>query len=821
MPRARTIFRFLFFLLLLLVLTAGIGLTHTIRTPFPITAGTVELDGLRERVTVKRDALGVAHIYAQNTEDLFFAQGYTHAQDRFWQMEFWRHISMGRISEIVGEPTVETDKFIRNLGWNRIAADSAENYRLNHPDMWAILEAYSAGVNAWIAENSDSISFNQTVLNLSSGPWEIEPWEPIHTVGWGVVMAWDLKGTSNMDTERLWAELEDALGSDVLEQLIPPYPDNRPIIAPTTANSSAPFQPSQFSTVSLGEFDMIGQAPENGFALGSGPAVGSNNWAVAGEHTSTGLPLLANDPHLGVQLPSIWYWNSLHAPGWDVAGMSFPGAPAVIAGHNGTIAWGLTNMAADSQDVYIEKLNPLNRLQYEFEGEWRDMEVIEEEIRVNGGESIVLEVRKTHHGPLLNNVNSELEQALAVRWTAFEPSRIFQAVVELNQAENYDDFRAALSKWDTSPQNIVYADIEGNIAYQSTGLYPRRDGWEGLRPVPGWTGEYEWDGFIPYDDMPRVLNPPEGYIVTANNAIVDDAFPYYLARNWTPGDRGQRIIDLLEAAIAEGTVSAETFEQIQNDNYDLLIDSYRPLFSDLRSDDPLVQESIERLRGWDGQLAVDSVPATIFEAFILTLLTNVTADETGDLSEQFISLDRNHGILMHALAADLTHPFWDDVNTAATETASAVVLATFEETIAWMGETFGRNPDDWQWGNVHQVTFRSNPLGESGIEPLERIVNRGPVAVGGSGRSVNANAFGWDIDSFATVRSNPSMRMIIDLGDFNNSRAIHPTGQSGHPFHPHYDDMIDLWAAGSYHDFAFGTSKIDAMTEQILTLDPK
>ena len=618
------------------------------------------------------------------------------------------------------------------------------------------------------------------------------------------------------------------LGQELATFFNPPYPEDYPVIVPSGDEQSSvngeqwTVNSEQLAeTFPLSPLPTIGSAPHNGFALGDGAFVGSNNWVVAGEHTTTGMPLLANDPHLGVQMPSIWFWNGLHAPGWNVAGMSFAGVPGVIIGHNEHIAWGVTTMGWDTQDTYIEKINPANQLQYEFEGEWRNMTVIKEEIKVNGGETIMLEVRETIHGPLLNTIDEELEEVLSMRWTAAEPTRLFASVIQLNQAENYEQFHKALALWDTSGQNIVYADVEGNIAYQSTARFPIRNGWTGDRPVPGWTGEFEWDGFVPYEEMPRLLNPARGFIVTANNAIVDDGFPYSMRNSAPSGERAERIENLLEDAIAQGGVSAETLQQIQNDSYDLQIDHFQPLFRGLSSDDALTQEAYERLRGWDGQLDADSVPATIFEAFLWQLSEQIFGDELGEAGRDL--LIRHSGdlrIVLSEMAADADNPLWDDVMTSSAETQQQIIERAVEATVAYLRDEFGNNSDNWQWGDVHIITFRSNPLGESGIAPLERLVNRGPFPVSGGRSSPNANSFGWG-DNFAQVRSNPSMRMIVDLSDFDASLAIHPTGQSGHPFHKHYDDMIPLWLNGELHPFAFSTAKVDELTTETLTLEPR
>lgn len=814
----RRALRWIFLLLFILLIGIAIALFWAIRRPYPKTSGTIELAGLTDPVTVKRDEKGIPHLYATNERDLFFAQGYTHAQDRFWQMEFWRHTSMGRLSEIAGASTIETDKFIRNIGWNRIARRSTDYYRENEPEMYAILEAYSDGVNAYINDNKDSISFNQTLLNLTGAEWEIESWEPVHTVAWGVVMAWDLRGSGDMNSEQQLMRLESLLGEELMAQVWPDYLENRPIIVPPPYSQQSSVNSEQLS-INWSEFEMIGEMPDFGFALGDGVGIGSNNWVVAGEHTTTGEPLLADDPHLGVQMPSIWYWMGLHAPDFDVAGMTFAGVPGVVVGHNDDIAWGVTNMSADTMDVYVETIHPENQLQYEFNGEWRNMTVIEERIAVSGGDDVVLEVRETVHGPVLNTIDDELTETLSVRWAAFEPSRIFKAVVLLNRAANYDQFRDALSNWDTSGQNFVYADREGNIAYQSTGRYPVRD-WDGQRPIDG-RGEMEWDGFIAFDDMPRRFNPEEGFIVTANNAIVDETYPVFLSHNWASGDRAQRIEDMLRAVIDnEGKVSAETFANMHSDSYDLLYDSYRPLFDGLRSDDGDVQGAIERVRGWDGQLTIDSVPAAIFEVFLWKLHAAILTDDVGAAADDIISNGSGSRRFLHSIAGRPDDPLWDDKTSQPIETPRDQMLLAMTEAVEWLKDEHGNDGNGWTWGSVHQITFSSNPLGQSGIGPIEMVVNRGPYPVSGGSGIVNANGFSWG-DNFGRVRSNPSMRLIIDLANYDDSLAIHPTGQSGHPYHPHYGDMIQQWLDGDYHPFVYSEAAVDAATVDTLILAPE
>ncbi len=837
---------------LLIVVLTIVGVVN-VRRPYPDTDTTLTIPGLEDTVNVYRDENGIPYIYAENEHDLFLAQGYVHAQDRFWQMEFWRYIGQGRTAEIIGQPGIEIDTFIRTMGWNRIAADSLAYYESNSPEMMAILEAYSEGVNAYIAEQGDNVSLNYTVLGLVNEKWEIEPWEPLHTIGWAVVMADDLGG--NWSSELRRANLINKLGEGTTANLLPFYPyDSRPVIVPTDAieieftneeteamthfcrSGRSPDRASLWRGEDVGHSqtscivslheqlqqvnwenvntNIVGSYPANGF-FGSGDFVGSNNWAISGDHTDTGLPLLANDPHLGIQMPSIWYQVGLHAPGYNVQGFSFAGVPGVVIGHNGNIAWGVTNVGPDVQDLYIEKLNPNNPNQVEFMGEWEDMEIIEEVIKVNGGEVVVIEVKITRHGPIISDLRDDTSDVLAMRWTAHEPMRTLEAIIGLNTAVNYQDFREALRYWDVPSQNFVYADVEGNIAYQMPGRIPIRANGDGLVPVPGWTGEYEWTGWVPYEELPAVLNPEGGYIVTANHSVVDEAYPYFLNLYWADGDRGQRIIDLIEAELdGDGELSQDDMARIQFDSHSLMADSYIPLLDGLSSDDETVQAALERLRGWDRQLRRDSVPAALFEIFYMHLAQATLLDDVGE--ENVSSFGGR--VLFHQLAANPEAIWWDDTTTDTEESQADILLMALEDTVAWFEENVGGDMNEWTWGSIHTATFVSSPLGESGIGAVESLVNRGPFPADGGSSIVNANSWRWS--NPAAVSGHVSMRMLVDMSDFDASEWVIPTGQSGHPYHPNYDDQIELWLNGEYLPMVWSEESVMETAVNHLILTP-
>ncbi len=521
-------------LIFFVVLAGGVGgaLVYLVRHNFPQTSGSISVPGLQAEVRVLRDEWGVPHIYAQNNHDLFFAQGYIHAQDRFWQMEFWRRIGMGRLAEILGESALESDQFLRTVGFARVAE---EEVRRMDAETLSILQAYADGVTTYIQQRKGRLGLEFTLLGLTGVKFEPEPWTPVHTLTWAKVMAYDLGG--NMDSEIIRTELLRKFGEDAVQQLMPAYPYEHPVIVPTGVAWE------NVDTSLLAVLDEVNQ-----FASRTVVGTGSNNWTISGQKTVTGMPILANDPHLSIQMPSIWYEIGLHGGDFDVVGASFPSAPGVIIGHNRHIAWGVTNLGPDVQDLFVEKINPNNPNQYEFQGEWRDMQVIEEYIRVAGqAEPEKLTVRITHHGPIVNGVMGPLHGTTALQWTALQPNTLFRAVLELDRARNWDEFRDALSKWDIAAQNFVYADIEGNIGYQSTGKIPIRASGDGLMPVPGHTGEYDWTGYIPFEDLPYRFNPPEGFIVTANNAVVDEQYPHLIALEWASGFRAARITELIQS----------------------------------------------------------------------------------------------------------------------------------------------------------------------------------------------------------------------------------------------------------------------------------
>jgi penicillin amidase len=833
----RLLVAFLGVFLLGIILIAVAGFL-AVRRSFPQVDGEIQIDGLHGPVEIYRDAYGVPHIYASTTADLFFAQGYVHAQDRFWQMDFWRHLSGGRLSEMFGESQVETDMFLRTLGWARVAEqewEMADEYSRE------ILQAYADGVNAYLAgRQGTALSLEYGILGLLSPDYQVEPWHPVHTLAWAKVMAWDLG--DNMDSEIERALLLRDFSAEQMADLIPPYPQDTPAIVSGNGSPSSDLENqdaqsgSLIPTAALPLLTRLVQKTERMDAVMGprGTGIGSNSWVISGELTETGMPLLANDPHLGVQMPSIWYEVGLHcspkneACPYQVTGFSFAGAPGVIIGHNDRIAWGFTNVGPDVQDLYIEKINPNNPHQYEFNGEWVSMEIVEETIRVAGADPVPLEVRYTRHGPIISDTYGPLEDldqesgldlpqpyALALRWTALDPSSIFLAVLEINRAQNWDEFRRAAEKFQVPSQNMVYADVDGNIGYQMPGSIPVRENGDGTLPVPGWTGDYEWTGFIPFDELPSLFNPPEGYIVTANNAVVGPDYPYLISREWDYGDRARRIIEMIEQS--PGPVGLEYVQQMQGDNKNLKAERLVPVLLEISLQDERLAEARALLEDWDYQNHMDSAAAALFEVFWRHLLAETYHDNL--IEDLWPDGGGRWAAAMDRLVERPEAAWWDQQATEEQETRDDIFRRALERAVDELESAQGRDPQRWKWGNLHQVTFAHAALGgEASPGPIRALFNRGPFSV--SGGSAIVNATGWNAAEGYQVTSLPSMRMIVDLGSLQNSLAIHTTGQSGHAYHPHYIDMARPWQQIEYHPMHWERQAVEAAAESYLRLIP-
>ncbi|KJQ52461.1 penicillin acylase family protein [Microbacterium sp. SA39] len=846
--------------IVVIAVAATFFVTWTIQRSFPQTEGAVELEGLTSTVTVQRDATGIPTITADSSHDLFYAEGFVHAQDRFFEMDFRRHVTAGRVAEMFGESQAGTDAFLRTLGWRKVAEQEVaamDDVTLGY------YEAYAEGVNAYLASRSGAeLSLEYAVLGMQNPEYAPDPWEPADSVAWLKAMAWDLRGNIEDETERalLAAELNsgetDAAATDaLLEKLYPDYPfDENPVIVPKistvtaleTDAKQAAFTPSgtdgdvqqALTTVEWEETSSVIEAVS--VLVGDvGEGIGSNSWVVSGDLTETGMPLLANDPHLGASLPSVWYQVQLKCATvseecpFDVGGFSFSGLPGIVIGHNQKVAWGFTNLTTDVTDLYIERV--------EGDEYWRDgalvpLEESTETIKVAGGDDIELTIRSTVHGPIISGLTDdftaiaddplpglaiggavpaledEAEYAVSLRWTALDPGTTATAIFALSTAQDFDDFRHAASLFDVPAQNLVYADTEDNIGYQTPGRLPIRGAGDGWMPQPGWDSTYDWTGFIPFEELPVSYNPTSGYIVTANNAIVTDDYEYFLSRDWDYGYRAARIAYLIERRAAAAPLTAEDMRDIQMDSEMWIGKQLAAAMGDVEVSGAGAREAVELLRSWDAQTTASSGAAAYANVLWSNLVQNIFGAR-----EQPLPIDGQARLF--AVVADMlenpSDPLWQNAELDVDGMEEMLALSA-EDAYNELSAIQGTAVDRWNWGDLHAITLTSDTLGTSGIAPVEALFNRGPFPVSGGASVVNAT--GWELGTSYATTTVPSMRMVVDLSDFDASTWIQLTGTSGHAFHEHYIDQTADWAAGVQRPWAFSSKAVDAATVDTLVL---
>jgi penicillin amidase len=686
-----------------------------------------------------------------------------------------------------------------------------------------------------------ALSLEYAVLRFLNPGYKPEPWQPLHSLTWGKVMAYDLGRNFQSEIERTL--LSKTLTLAQVEELFPVYPQDLPVILPESHKSKTPeqedFDPPELIasgidniTPALESITQPMMALEKLIGT-TGIGIGSNNWVISGDRTSTGKPILANDPHLAVQIPSIWYEVGLHCTTkssecpYNVTGFSFAGMLGVIIGHSDRIAWGVTNVEPDVMDLYIEKINPQNPNQYEVNGKWVDMQLLPEIIQVAGSQPITQTVRYTRHGPILSDVSPNLQQfpanqgvqippkyAVSLRWTALEPSTLGYAIPLLNRAQNWQDFREAARNYDVPAQNLVYADVDGNIGYQMPGKFPIRAKGNGRYPVPGWTDEYEWRGYIDFEKLPKSYNPPQGYIATANN-LVQSKYPYLITTDWVYGYRAQRIVEMISQSTEP--ISLLDVQSMQGDNRNLNAQILVPLLQAIVFDSPRLKAAQQLLKDWDFQLGMTSSSAALFEVFWKHLLADTFHDQ---LPQEYYpdGGDRWYAVIKN-IVQQPNSLWWDNRNTPKVENLNQIFQQAFTESVDELERIQSKNPKFWNWGKLHTINFRNATLGKSGVAVIEALFNRGAFATPGNGETVNANR--WKANKSFEVTDIPSSRMIVDLGNLDNSVAIHAPGQSGHAFHSHYNDMVEPWRKIAYHPMFWEQNTVTANTAATLRLVPK
>lgn len=779
----------LFGLVLLALALGGAGYVW-LRQSLPVLEGEQLVQHLDNPVEIVRDRHAIPHISGRNVTDVIFAQGYAHAQDRLWQMEFQRRVGAGRLAEVVGEDALSTDRFMRMLGLYRLAEASIVHLS---DDTLAWLNAYAAGVNAFLNSRSGPLPPEFLLLRHD----QIEPWKPADSLVWIKMMALDL--SRNWRNELLRARLATRLSDEQIADLWPSYPSDAPVTLTALTDD-----------LDLDRLaSLLPTAPP--------PGIGSNAWVVSGNRSLSGAPLLANDPHLGFRTPGTWYLAHLKAPGLELIGAGLPGVPGIVLGHNGQIAWGMTNTGPDSQDLFIEKIDPADPDRYLTPDGSAPFDVRTEVITVKDADDAEITIRTTRHGPVISDLLGDTggladkEHALALAWTALiEDDTSIETLFDLARARNWEDFQAAVEGHDTPQQNLFYADRDGHIGMVAPGRVPVRRSGDGLWPVPGWTGEHDWIDVVPSDALPTEADPADGQLINANNRVVPEGYPHLITAIWEPPYRARRI----EALISDGAHDLESFARIQQDQLSLLADDFLPIMLKANPNNAPAKAAIDRLSAWDRVMRAESAEPLIFAAWYRAFTRLIYEDELGSLFTSYWGIRPQ--FVERVL---LEKPIWcDDRNTAHTETCEELAGPALDLALDDLSSRFGDDPADWRWGDAHPATMAHPILG--GIPILQDIVNI-IQPVGGDSVTVNVGHYAHhnEASPFASIQG-ASYRGLYDLADLDNSRFIAATGQSGHPLSPHYRDLTELWATGDTLPMTRTPKDAGSDTLDRLTLKP-
>ncbi len=809
-----TLLRLAFALALLAVLAVA-GAYFTLLRSLPKDEGELRLGGLERPVEVARDSFGIPHIWAANLDDAVYALGFVHAQDRLWQMEVSRRTAAGRLAEIFGEKALETDRFLRTLGVKRAAQ---ANFQHLDKETRALLETYAAGVNAFINMGPVlPVEFWVTGAKL-------EPWTPADTLGWIKMMAWDLGG--NWREELLRMRLSKTLPLARIHELLPPYPGESP---PEIADLRRLYNGIEKEGVRLAgkksgsDPDFIsaksGSDPDFSFPQ---DGLGSNNWVVSGARSATGKPLLANDPHLGLTAPPVWYFAHISTPGYEAIGATLPGVPAIVLGRNSHFAWGFTNTGPDVQDLYIERLDGAGN--YLTPEGPKAFTHYDEVIKVKGGEDVRLQVRVSRHGPVISDVSRVAQDAvprghvLALQWTALrEDDLTMQAAVKISRAKDWPSFLAALRDYHSPQQNVVYADTQGNIGFVAAGRVPVRrpdNDLKGLAPAPGWLAKYDWTGFLPFAELPQSTNPADGVLLTANQRITPPGYTHYITSEWQPPYRARRIGELLSALPKHSVAS---FARIQGDVVSLPVREMLPRLARVKPRSETARRALALLAKWDGTMAVGLPEPLIVSAWWREFSRAIYADELGEAFRGNWLL-RAQFMLNVLNDKDRQGRWCDNTRTKAAESCDDLLAATLDAALADLRKRYGEDMGAWRWGTAHYARHEHRPFGRvSWLAPWFDIT----VPTPGDAYTVNVgrNRLEDAAHPFASTHA-ASLRAIYDLSNLDNSLYIHSGGQSGNVFSPYYKAFTQAWARGDYIPMVTDRRKIEAGGVKRLRLVP-
>lgn len=812
----KTFLKLLLFFLIILLGFAGIAFYWTFYKPLPDYDATESIDGIAQPVDIYWDTYGVPHIYAKNKQDLYYALGYVHAQDRLWQMTLTQMAGQGRFAEFLGKKMLPYDRHQRTIGFWRIA----QKMEAQLPDSTRrLLQAYADGVNGYVDTHRNKLPIEFSLVGMEPIPWTVT-----HTLALTRMLGWELN--ISWWSEVTYGYLKGVLPPDKYRSLQLNYPGN----APTTLD------PAQTRKLTSEVMPMLQRERKLRKLLQfDGSHVGSNAWVVDGKHTESGFPLLAGDPHLGLDMPGKWYEVHLNVNGHNLSGATTPGAPIVILGQNDFMAWSLTNIMADDTDFFAEQIDPRDRGRYVVDSlndkaQYRRFEIQRELIKTKEGDESVFERRLTKHGPIISNIYPSdtllHDKLVSMQWTGEQVSDEPGAMLQLNWARSFDQVKEAVQRFDVPGQNLMYADKTGNIAMFSMGKIPIRD----YSPIDfrkGWDPSYDWKGYVPKEAMPHVINPDEGWIANANNKLYSDNYPYYLATFWEPPSRIERIKQYMER---NKTFSPEIFKVMQNDSYSEQARQVTQLILPVLKNnnrDGRFNTVISYLENWDFKYEPSATAASIMDSFFLRLNRNTFEDEMGpEVYHDFVRLE-NIPVRNMDRFLKQGSPFFDDIRTDTVETRNSMIIKSMQQAEQFLADTLGSEPLQWRWGNLHTITFAPPLFSQAAEQPdastalkliVHNLLSKGPYAVRGHGMSVNNGQYSW-VHPF-TMTLGPSIRRIVDFSDLSNTQSIIPTGQSGNPLSEYFGDQTQSWLNGTYKTLYQDSTLFDTQRLHHMILKP-
>ncbi len=795
----------IFVSLIIILIVLIIGSIYMLESALPEYSGTQLLQNINDEVKVYRDKYGVAYIDSKNDLDAYFALGYVHAQERLFQMDISRRAGEGELSEVFGSKTIFFDKMFKTLGLKKLVEKNYKNY---NKEIQEVLIAYSNGINEFIKSSPDRFTIEFDILNYKPSPWK-----PEHSLLIAKLMAWELNISWWSDIA--FTHLIQELGEEKVKDILPNFDENGPTIIPSKTNK-----------LSKAPTDLIKLDKKYRKFIGAvGTHIGSNNWVVNGARSTSGKPIIANDPHLAFAVPGKWFVASLHYPGNRIDGFTLPGIPSIVIGKNRNISWVLTNVMADDSDFYIEQLDT-SGTQYYMNNTWHPLEIYEDTIFVKDSASVIFEVKKTHRGPIVSDIHLynklfphsvHAKDAISMRWSALEFSNELFAYYKINHAQNWNEFRKGLKLFHSPGQNFVYADVEGNIGYTAGVKLPKREKNSPTFVYDGTTNKFDWEGYIPFDQNPSLFNPAEGFIASANNKTIKD-YPYHISNVWEPVSRIKRITELLESKEKH---SVEDYKKYQNDFYSYYAKDIVPYilsaFNNYQINDENIRIALNILKQWDFIMLAESQNPAIYNVFYQLLLENIFKDDLGEeLFKEYIFLANVPYRVVPKLLRENKSEWFDNIYTEPIEIRDEIIRHSFIQAITYLENEYGSNIANWQWGNIHKVSFNHFFHGASGL--LDELLDIGPFKIGGDGTTIfNTEYF---FTSPYKTKLGPSMRYIYDFANPDEFEFILPTGQSGYFYSDHYNDMTEQWLKGEYIKINTNIDSIRNNNFELLNLIP-